>query len=222
MRSMNIHVVVPVKDLQRAKSRLADLLAPDERRALVLDMVRRVLTVLLGEPNDCSAHRSAGGILTIDRVWVISPDTAVWSLAMAHGACPLPDQANDLNAALDQARAVAYAAGAEALLIIPADVPLITTADRQHLVTALHTHGVFVIAPDHTRQGTNALGFHLPSSLVFHFGANSFVQHIDAAKRAGLVPQIYVSPTLALDIDTIADFHQAGFVSTIGTGEYWK
>ncbi len=224
MTSMNIHVIVPVKDLQRAKSRLAELLAPDERRALVLAMLRRVLTVLLGEQNDplqsalrVGVEQTAGAVASVDiaQIWVISADATVWSLATALGACPLPDQASDLNAALEQARAVAYAAGAEALLIIPADVPLITAADRQQLLAALYAGAAFVIAPDHTGQGTNALGFRLPSSLAFQFGPDSFAQHINAAQRAGLVPQIYVSPTLALDIDTTADLRQAGFGSTI-------
>lgn len=227
MTTMNVHIVVPVKDLRRAKSRLTELLAPEERRTLVLEMLRRVLTVLLGDQpaplqrvltGDGAQTTEVAASADIARLWVISPDAAVWSVAVAFGACPLPDQANDLNMALEQARAAVCAAGAEAMLIIPADVPLITPVDRQHLLTALRSGTALVIAPDYTGRGTNALGFRFPYSLAFQFGPDSFAQHMHAARRAGLVPRIYVSPTLALDIDTAADVHRAGLGSTMGTG----
>jgi 2-phospho-L-lactate guanylyltransferase (CobY/MobA/RfbA family) len=38
--------IVPIKSLESAKRRLADVLNPDERRALMLAMARDVLTAL--------------------------------------------------------------------------------------------------------------------------------------------------------------------------------
>ena len=52
--------VVPLKQLEQAKARLADVLSADERRALMLAMARDVLTAL-------SRSRRLTGILIVSR-----------------------------------------------------------------------------------------------------------------------------------------------------------
>lgn len=200
-RTRNLHLVIPMKDLTRAKSRLAELLPPDARRALVLEMLHRVLTTLL--PDTTAPTTPATGIA---QVWVMSADPTVRAMATTLGAQPMHDPTFDLNTALEWARTVVTTAGADALLIIPADVPLITPADLTALIDPLRAGTPLVLAPDRAESGTNALGVLLPSPLAFQFGPGSFAYHLDSAHNLGLKTHIYLSPTLAFDVDTPEDF----------------
>ncbi|MFP4438597.1 MAG: 2-phospho-L-lactate guanylyltransferase [Chloroflexaceae bacterium] len=200
----HLHLVIPMKDLARAKSRLSEILPPDARRTLVLEMLRRVLATLLPGRE----HHGTVAPADIESVWIMSADPTILALTTELGARPLHDPTADLNAALEWARTVVTAAGADALLIIPADVPRITPADLAGLTASLQAGSALVIAPDRAGHGTNALGLRLPSPLPFQFGPDSFAQHLETARRLGLTAQIYASPTLALDVDTPEDFTQ--------------
>jgi 2-phospho-L-lactate guanylyltransferase len=186
---MQLHAVVPVKALARAKSRLAGRLGLSERRDLVVEMLGRVLASLL-------ACRGAA----LAEVWVISSDPQVLDLAEAAGARTMLDRAGDLNGALDQARASLVGVGADAMLVIPADVPLIANGDLAAMSAAL-ADADLAMATDRQGDGTNALGMRLPCALPFHFGAQSAHLHRAAAAALGLRLQIYASATLSLDVD---------------------
>jgi 2-phospho-L-lactate guanylyltransferase len=198
-----VHAVVPLKELAQAKSRLAPVLAPAERSALALAMLRHVLDVL-GELTRCRV---------LHGVWLVSPDPLAQQAAARRGAWPLTDAAGSLNMALEQARSTAQAAGAAALLVVPADMPRITPADVRGLLAVLRAAQAMqrgpacILAPDHALRGTNALALTLPSPLPFCFGLDSLAAHLDAARRLGVSAQIYASPALARDIDTPADLH---------------
>ncbi|MEI7643093.1 MAG: 2-phospho-L-lactate guanylyltransferase [Chloroflexales bacterium] len=189
---MQIHTVVPVKDLTRAKSRLAGRLSLAERRDLVVEMLGRVLATLL-------ASRGAA----LAEIWVISADLEVLALAESVGARTIFDRAGDLNGALDQSRIALTAAGAAAMLVIPADVPLIAPQDLASLVATLADGADLALATDRQGDGTNALGLRLPSALPFHFGAQSARLHREAAAALGLRLKLYASPTLSLDVDDV-------------------
>lgn len=228
---MQLHIVVPVKDLARAKSRLAGHLPPAERRSLVLQMLGQALTTMRAcqaQPRDAEPlddgcteawHDPTGreGAITlaaigaatlcaapatIAAIWVISADPAVLRMAEQYGAHPLADPTADLNAALDHARAALRRAGADALLVVHGDLPLITPGDIWALADALAAGADVAIAPDRTEIGTNALGCRLDADLPFLFGGASFARHMAAAAWRELHVAIVRSPTLALDVDT--------------------
>ncbi|MEI7772519.1 MAG: NTP transferase domain-containing protein, partial [Chloroflexales bacterium] len=121
--------------------------------------------------------------------------------AASAGVRTMLDRAGDLNGALDQARAALTAAGIAAMLVIPADVPLIAREDVAALADALAGGAALALAADGQGDGTNALGLRLPSAMPFSFGAQSAGLHREAAASLGLRLQIYASPTLALDVD---------------------
>lgn len=238
-----VHAIVPMKELARAKSRLAGHLAPAEQRTLALAMLRRVVETLCaaGEPGPQPNSQPTAHLAVVQ---VISRDSLVLQAAAAWGAQPLaeaappPGVADGLNSALHQAQATAEQAGASALLVVPADVPLLTLADVAGLLAALQsvppgrdTQGICVLAPNADQSGTNALGLTLPARLPFQFGHGSFARHRAAARALGLHVAVYTSPTLALDIDTPADLAQARQVASPLTefyqersycdGNYW-
>lgn len=184
---MNLHAIVPVKALPLAKSRLAPSLAPAGRRALVLEMLGRVLRTL-NHP-------------AITTIWLSSADPLLLAVGIAWGACPLYDTAGELNGALEQARSTAWAAGATALLVVPADIPLINSEDVDSLVAALANGADVVLAPDGSGSGTNALALQRHAELPFRFGSASALHHQAEATVRGLRTDRIFSATLAFDID---------------------
>jgi 2-phospho-L-lactate guanylyltransferase len=186
---MSLHAIVPIKSLDRAKSRLAGTLTPHERRALVLEMLAGVVAALHHPDSPATA------------VWVVSADPTALGLAAAWGARPLREAAGELNGALEQARGAALASGAAALLVIPGDEPLVTPADIGAMEALLGDGADVALAPDAAGSGTNALGLRRGADLPFHFGHESALRHAAEAAARGLRLAYYRSPTLALDVD---------------------
>lgn len=182
--------LVPTKELALAKTRLAPLLEPEQRARLVQAMLVDVLRVLLAAPH-------LGGVAVIGRA------PSLLALAETHGASVLRDDSSDLNGALAQGAAQLAERGARALLVLPADVPLVTHADIAALLAPVAQGGV-AIAPSRD-GGTNALATPLPAPIAFRFGVGSHAAHAAQAHARGLALHTHRSPTLALDIDTADD-----------------
>ena len=184
--------VVPIKALDQAKSRLAPVMGLADRRALVLEMLRRTLSVLL---------RSDG----LRGIVVISPDPEVGEVALAQGAEFLSESGVvGLNGAVAQAAASLPARQGQGMLIIPGDLPQLRHSSIRELERLALPRGV-VIAPDRRELGTNALLVTPPDLIAFCFGPDSFRQHLAAAAAAGVTPIIFRSPDLAMDVDLPED-----------------
>ena len=189
---MSLFVVVPVKDLGSAKSRLSTTLDPVERVDLTLHMLDHVLTTL----------RKA----CVENVCVVSPNSAVLDVARERGASPLSQESRGLNPALEEARIWAIRHGASTLLVLPADLPLLTVPD----IFALLEEGKpgVGISPDKARTGTNALLLQPPDVLPFAFGPGSFEAHLRLARERGLDVSVHDLPNLAFDLDTAEDLER--------------
>jgi 2-phospho-L-lactate guanylyltransferase len=188
--------VVPVKSLDRSKERLARTLPPEARQALVLRMLEDVLTAL-------AACRSIAGTL------VVGSDEVVERIAHRHGASFLRERGSDLNAAIDQA---ARSLGSEdAMLVVPADVPLIDPADVESIALRHpSTRPALSLVPDRHKDRTAALLASPPGAITFCFGPDSFREHRQSAERAGAALSLLELDSLALDIDTEEDLALLG------------
>lgn len=217
---MTLYIVVPVKPLVEAKSRLAAVLAAAERQTLAERLLRNVLQVVQAAQDQLGAV----GV-------VVSRDAAALALAAAYGLTPLPEAASGelydprpadtdqqlaisdhrLNAALEQATVYAQAQGATAVLVLPADLPLLTLDDVVQLWRfggQLYAAQAAVIAPDGPEQGTNALLVRPPAALRYEFGPDSFSRHCRQAAARGLAWHVLRSARLRLDVDLPADLQQ--------------
>jgi len=190
---MSIWVIIPVKPLSRAKSRLSDVLDNDARARLTEYMFRRVLVAVKG------ASQIAGTL-------VISRDTRALAIARELGAHTVQESGHpELNTALTRATQVVLGWRGSAVMVLPADLPLITSED----VGAIADLGMFdntvVIAPDAVQDGTNAL-FTRPAGLIeYMYGIGSFKRHIALSEAAGARVKVYESDRVALDIDMPSD-----------------
>jgi 2-phospho-L-lactate/phosphoenolpyruvate guanylyltransferase len=185
-----VSAVVPVKDLQGTKSRLAPILDPGARAGLTLYMMGRVV----------AAIRSSG----VEDVCVVSPDRIVLNEAQRRGATPLVQESRGLNPALEEGRLRALEFGASTLLILPADLPLLDEDDVRAVLQAAEGHSV-VISPDGAQSGTNALLTRPPGAMPFAFGPDSFEAHLEAARSRGLAFKVCERSHLAFDLDTAGD-----------------
>jgi 2-phospho-L-lactate guanylyltransferase len=188
---MKLWLLAPVKPLSEGKSRLATVLSPEARAHLI----SRLLAHLLARAQASSVFTGA---------IVISRDRQVLAQATAHHAVGLLERGRDLNQALTQASTHAIRRGADAVLVLPADLPLITSEDIRQLYALARSPTSVVIARS-ADGGTNALLLRPPLVMPFAFGEESFRLHTHQASSLGLPWQCYESPTLTLDVDWPAD-----------------
>ena len=189
---MDTVALVPVKRLNRAKSRLAPALSRRERASLARNMLAHVLEAI---------DRSG----VVDTIVVIGPGVEAGEWGLPHDAVPLAQSRHGLNNALEEGRQWAISQGADALLIMFADLPLLTPQDVMGMVELGSRPGTVVLAPDRHRRGTNAL-FTRPIGLArFAFGPDSYNRHAALALQAGANLQVYSSQGTALDVDTPDD-----------------
>ena len=187
----SVYGVVPVKDLHGTKSRLAPVLDPAARAGLTLYMMGRVV----------SRVREAG----VEAVGVVSPDPIVLEEALRRGAAPLLQEGRGLNPALEEGRLWATRNGASALLVLPADLPLIEAADVRAVLAEAVGGASVVVSPDGARFGTNALLLRPPGALPFLFGPDSFQAHLRAARDRDAEVRVCENRHLSFDLDTVGD-----------------
>lgn len=176
--------MVPLKHLDRAKSRLAGTVT--DRPALALALLRGVLRALRQTPG-------------IDRILVISPDPRVRN--HCPGATFLQQRGRGLNPALEQARRLALNDGAEALLVVLADLGGLTSQALQAMLGACPHPPAAVAAPDRPGTGTNALLLHPADLFAFRFGRESLGRHRREARRRGVPLVLFDDPATMRDLD---------------------
>jgi 2-phospho-L-lactate guanylyltransferase len=190
---VSVWVLVPVKDLDRAKSRLGGVLDAPARAAFARSLVTHVLDVL-------------GGCEELGGVMVATSSPEVAAMARERGAAVLPDtDVSSLAAIVDAALVDLAARGASGALVLMSDLPLLTAGDVRDLLRLMREAEV-VAAPDHRGESTNALGLSPPDRLRTAFGTGaSFERHLAAARAEGLRVAIHRSQGLGADVDEPED-----------------
>jgi 2-phospho-L-lactate guanylyltransferase len=191
----SVWIVVVARVGMAAKSRLAGTLSVEQRRTLALAMLADVIGV-------CHQARSivAGTLAVVD-------EPAARSVAVLGGAIALADAGTgDMNAAVTAGVTAARARGARTVLIVPGDVPLISTGDLQALLDAAsQAPRAVVVGASHDAQGTNALLLRPPQVIPPGFGPPSVGRHVRAGLAAGAHTVVRAGLGLALDVDTPDD-----------------
>ncbi len=191
--------VIPIKDLINAKTRLSPALTSEERRNLFQAMAEDVLA-------------AAAAATKLDGILVLTNDPDATKLAKRYGARVAGEPANvGQSEAVSRAAQVLKKEGAEGVLTLPADVPLVTSAEID-LVVARHpkTRPAMSIGPDYARRGSNCLVLTPCDLIPLHFGHVSFEPHLAEAAAAGVDPNIFDDLLgIAIDVDTPEDLVHA-------------
>jgi 2-phospho-L-lactate guanylyltransferase len=190
---MTLWAIVPVKPLRRGKSRLAGALSEDERTELNRTLLQHTLKTL-------------SELKELEEVLVISRDPQALTIARNYGARTVRENGQpELNTALKRATVIAQVYATRGVLVLPADLPLISRSDVLTLVERAGEPPVVVIAPDRHEKGTNALLIS-PSGLIeYDFGENSFQRHCELVRKAGARLEVVNLPSLGLDLDVPED-----------------
>lgn len=203
-------VVLAVKDLARAKSRLAGVLGAGERERLVLAMFADTI----------SAVRQAG---TVGPILVVTPDARVARVATRAGALVVAEPTEPAETAAPEeslntaySRAATLADGSATLVVaLQADLPALRP-DELDAAIAAAPHGRSVVV-DHTGTGTTALIARGRSvALDPSFGPGSARRHLDSGAYA-LAAAAW--PGLRTDVDTLDDVRR---VIDLGVGQHTR
>ncbi len=190
--------VVPIKELEDAKRRLADVLTPEERRELVRAMVEDVLRALV-------ASRQ------FDRVMVITRAAEISEMArsLGVGIIPEPDKPGLISAVREAAKYLARE-GVDLMVFVPADIPLIGVDEIDVVLSGVGTRDEpeFVIVPARDMGGSNCVVCSPPDCMEFGFGEDSFRRHLRIARQLGIEPVVARLPGIGLDVDTPDDLYE--------------
>ena len=185
-------VVVLIKDFGSAKQRLQPALGPKSRQALARGNAQ------------LAVQAAAAG----DRVLVVAGGQEVADLAATWGADVLLEPRQEgQNVAAARGIARAVEGGADAVLLLSSDLPLVTTdAVSEVLESASRFDAPVVVAVAATgRGGTNALYLRPPGVIALHFGTDSLAKFQREASRRGVNFVVHHSEALALDLDEPGD-----------------
>lgn len=183
----NIYAIIPVSKFKNAKTRLSPFLTEEEREELLKAMLHDVTDTLKRY---------------VDKIFIISRDEEVLSYAEKLNLDTiLEDENSNLNKALVQA--MKYCKGkAKKIIIVPSDVPLIGKTNVQMLIDASKSLD-FIIVPS-KGGGTNMI-IMKPMAIRTRFEGFSYKEHVQAAERKKLNPQVHDSFFMALDVNTAQD-----------------
>ncbi|MEI7761515.1 MAG: 2-phospho-L-lactate guanylyltransferase [Thermoleophilia bacterium] len=177
---MDVHVLVPLKRLDVAKSRLASVMPTEARSVFMREMLDHVL----------AAIAEAG----FQRVTIVTGERLDGLPVWDDNGLPWNDA---LAAAMDAVVAE------DVVAIVSADLPLLTASDVLALVEATPARGIAIARA--LDGGTNALSMRPAKLVTTQFG----VQESASVHAALGVPSIIVDlPGLAFDIDTPADLQR--------------
>ena len=189
------YLLIPVKDLSRAKQRLAEALSQEERTALAWALL---------EGTFAAAARSRRA----DRVAVVTLYPPAIALAQRYGMeAILETEQISESASVDFGAREARRRGATAVLRLPIDLPLIAAGEIDEIFAAADEADV-VLVPSRDGTGTNAILRRPPDLFPSHFGPGSFRKHLAEAERAGVACRVLDLPRIALDIDDPADLRE--------------
>jgi|TARA_B100000809_G_C15100276_1_gene516642 2-phospho-L-lactate guanylyltransferase len=182
-------VIIPIKSLYKAKSRLISLFDDSLRQTLVLNLLKHTINTTREVISD---------------IWVVGTDSLVEQVAKIHGADWNPDKGTNINQSVRTHFELAWSLGM-APLYLPGDLPYVQRRDIQLLLDSSQNMKNAVLTPAQRSGGTNAILMPDPSKFRFQLGTGSFRKHVSDAATLLLPFSINYSLGLTLDLDTSSD-----------------
>lgn len=199
-------ILIPVKDLSRAKQRLAGILSQESRTRLARAMLSDVFAAV-------------AGVRSVDAVFVASSDQAALDAGRSRGWECLPEQEQRSESdSVDHASQLCAARGVAALLRLPADLPLLLAADIEMVLAHCPRTPGAVLVSSRDQTGTNALLRTPPCLFPSHFGPGSLAKHLAQAQRYPAGGRVLAIPRIELDVDDEDDLR--ALAQAEGVGEH--
>lgn len=181
------YLLIPVKDLARAKQRLSGLMTQEERTRLAWAMLE-------------TTFAAASAVKSVDRIAVVTLYPPALALAGKSGMeIIIETEQSSESASVDFGSKELIKRGATAVLRLPLDLPLIESEDLE-IILSYRNAGV-VLVPSRDGTGTNAILRSPPDLFPSHFGPGSLAKHLEAAAKAQAECEVIQLPRIALDLD---------------------
>lgn len=185
-------VLIPVKDLRRAKQRLASVMTQEERTAFALAMMEDVF----------GAVAAARGL---NRVFLVSSYEPAIDRARELGWEVISEKRQTSESdSVDYASSLCSEWGVSSLLRLPIDVPLVQAEDIEGIFGKVEAAPSVVIVPSGS-GGTNAILRTPPTLFPSHFGPGSLAKHLQEAQSKGANCKVLRNARIELDIDEAED-----------------
>jgi len=195
------YILIPVKDLTRAKQRLASLMTQDERTRFARVMLENTLA-------------AAAAARNVDRIAVVTLYPPAIELAEKYRMeLIIETEQISESASVDFGSKEAKKRGATAVLRLPIDLPLITAGDIEAIFEYDVAAPSVVIVPSRDGTGTNAILRRPPDLFPSHFGPGSLAKHLAETSAVGANCSVVELQSIALDIDDpndLSEFIQRG------------
>jgi 2-phospho-L-lactate guanylyltransferase len=190
----DVALIIAVKRLAAAKTRLAPVFSAPTREKVVLAMLVDTLS-------------AAAGVVALGSITVITPDDAAAAAASELGAGVLADptpegDSDPLNNAIATAERAVTGAFSN-IVVLQGDLPALQTQELAEAITAARHHRRSFVA-DRMATGTAALCA-FGTALNPQFGPDSCARH----RRSGAIELTGAWPGLRCDVDTPADLTAA-------------
>jgi 2-phospho-L-lactate guanylyltransferase len=190
----DVALIIAVKRLAAAKTRLAPVFSARTRESVVLAMLMDTLA-------------AAGRVRSLGSITVITPDDAAAAAAIDLGADVLadptpeghPDPLNNAIASAERAVGSSFAN----IVVLQGDLPALQTQELNEAIVAARQHRRSFVA-DRPATGTAAL-FAFGSPLNTQFGSDSSARH----RTSGAIELTGAWPGLRCDVDTPNDLAAA-------------
>jgi 2-phospho-L-lactate guanylyltransferase len=190
--------LVPIKQLSLSKQRLNNSLG-DDRQKLTEAMLNDVLSALAASQE-------------IDQIAVVTSDPMLAAQIQQRGHLVIQEnEPHGLNSAIKTGVEAIRKRGAKTVVVLPADVPLITAEEVDRLVSSYEQQSqadsgmVVGILPSGDRKGTNCLILDAEQAFTFRYGVDSFELHCRSVKSHNGKVISLDSSTVSLDIDEPED-----------------
>lgn len=191
---MSLWAIVPVKPIRRGKSRLSEILTEEERTQLNHRMFLHTIDILKQ-------------VDAVSEILVVSRDSDVLTEARELDVRTVTENGTpDLNPALFRASLFSKAFSTEGIMIVPADLPLMTPLDVEDFLAHRTQAPEVIIAPDRHGKGTNLLFANPADILTFSYGDDSLARHSELAREKGARLTVINNERIGLDLDIPADY----------------
>jgi len=190
---MKLSIVIPMKNPECSKTRLAKVLNPSERKRLALYLFEKNLGFFRQ-------------MYPQHNLLVVTESQEIQRIAEGYGADVLQEepQQSGLNAAVSQAARYNADRGFDSQLVIPGDIQELDCDEIETLLNHRVTERSVIVCPSYD-GGTNAIMTTPPDVMPFCFGPNSSRKHLLAAFEAGLHTRRVFLESLSHDIDRPED-----------------
>jgi 2-phospho-L-lactate/phosphoenolpyruvate guanylyltransferase len=190
-----VFAIVPVREFKNTKLRLSGVLSEAQRAALTQALLVHVCEAL-------EASKIAG-------VFVVSSCADETSKVLQRFAKVRVIQESNVrggvnSAVWDGVSKIAKVAGDPKILVIPTDLPLVSSKIVDQAIDLIENHDI-VINPSLKKDGTNLLGFRLSKMIPLSYDRNSYTNHLNEVKARKLDYTLVEWDEFLYDIDDPSD-----------------